>query len=176
MRGAATGSVGGRPPRREPRSRPERSGAVRPSGVAACRRTRSRWRTLESTSHAGSGRDPRAPRRVSHSSRRRAPVAVHDWSYFPAGRHVDFQAMPDTPLQPPAGGGAGGQLTPPPQPEGMHEYVGALDQGTTSTRFMIFNHSGGVVGDRPEGARADLPEAGLGRARRRWRSGRAAKR
>jgi glycerol kinase len=27
----------------------------------------------------------------------------------------------------------------------MAEYVGALDQGTTSTRFMIFNHSGGVV-------------------------------
>jgi glycerol kinase len=25
-------------------------------------------------------------------------------------------------------------------------YVGALDQGTTSTRFMIFDHSGGVVG------------------------------
>jgi len=28
----------------------------------------------------------------------------------------------------------------------MAEYVGALDQGTTSTRFMIFNHAGGVVG------------------------------
>ena len=28
----------------------------------------------------------------------------------------------------------------------MAEYVGALDQGTTSTRFMIFDHSGGVVG------------------------------
>jgi glycerol kinase len=27
----------------------------------------------------------------------------------------------------------------------MAEYVGALDQGTTSTRFMIFDHSGGVV-------------------------------
>ena len=27
----------------------------------------------------------------------------------------------------------------------MAHYVGALDQGTTSTRFMIFNHSGGVV-------------------------------
>ncbi|MGZ6268424.1 MAG: FGGY family carbohydrate kinase, partial [Candidatus Limnocylindrales bacterium] len=27
----------------------------------------------------------------------------------------------------------------------MAQYVGALDQGTTSTRFMIFNHSGGVV-------------------------------
>ena len=27
----------------------------------------------------------------------------------------------------------------------MAKYVGALDQGTTSTRFMIFDHSGGVV-------------------------------
>ncbi len=27
----------------------------------------------------------------------------------------------------------------------MTKYVGALDQGTTSTRFMIFNHEGGVV-------------------------------
>jgi glycerol kinase len=27
----------------------------------------------------------------------------------------------------------------------MAEYVGALDQGTTSTRFMIFDHSGSVV-------------------------------
>jgi glycerol kinase len=28
----------------------------------------------------------------------------------------------------------------------MANYVGALDQGTTSTRFMIFDHSGQVVG------------------------------
>ncbi len=28
----------------------------------------------------------------------------------------------------------------------MADYVGALDQGTTSTRFMIFDHSGQVVG------------------------------
>jgi glycerol kinase len=28
----------------------------------------------------------------------------------------------------------------------MADYVGALDQGTTSTRFMIFDHSGKVVG------------------------------
>jgi glycerol kinase len=27
----------------------------------------------------------------------------------------------------------------------MSKYVGALDQGTTSTRFMIFDHAGGVV-------------------------------
>jgi glycerol kinase len=28
----------------------------------------------------------------------------------------------------------------------MAKYVGALDQGTTSTRFMIFDHSGAVIG------------------------------
>ncbi|HEX2425384.1 MAG TPA: glycerol kinase GlpK [Actinomycetota bacterium] len=28
----------------------------------------------------------------------------------------------------------------------MADYVGAIDQGTTSTRFMIFDHSGNVVG------------------------------
>src|SRR5262245_38815626 len=28
----------------------------------------------------------------------------------------------------------------------MADYVGALDQGTTSTRFMIFDHGGNVVG------------------------------
>src|SRR6266581_1990608 len=28
----------------------------------------------------------------------------------------------------------------------MAQYAGALDQGTTSTRFMIFDHSGQVVG------------------------------
>jgi len=27
----------------------------------------------------------------------------------------------------------------------MTKYVGALDQGTTSTRFMIFDHAGAVV-------------------------------
>src|SRR2546421_5187938 len=27
----------------------------------------------------------------------------------------------------------------------MAEYVGALDQGTTSTRFMVFDHGGQVV-------------------------------
>src|SRR5271157_3760487 len=29
--------------------------------------------------------------------------------------------------------------------EQMADYVGALDQGTTSTRFMIFDHAGAVV-------------------------------
>ena len=28
----------------------------------------------------------------------------------------------------------------------MAKYVGAVDQGTTSTRFMIFDHSGKVIG------------------------------
>ena len=28
----------------------------------------------------------------------------------------------------------------------MADYVGAVDQGTTSTRFMIFDHSGNEVG------------------------------
>jgi hypothetical protein len=56
VRGAATGSVGGRPPRREPRSRPERSGAVRPPGPTKAEwrgslpTARSRWPTLERTS------------------------------------------------------------------------------------------------------------------------------
>ena len=46
------------------------------------------------------------------------------------------------------------------------QYVAAIDQGTTSTRCMIFNRDGRVVGRRPEGTRADLPACGLGRARR----------
>ncbi len=47
----------------------------------------------------------------------------------------------------------------------MAKYVAAIDQGTTSTRCMIFNHSGKVVGSAPDGTRADLPQARLGRAR-----------
>jgi glycerol kinase len=27
----------------------------------------------------------------------------------------------------------------------MAKYVGAIDQGTTSTRFMVFDHSGRVI-------------------------------
>ena len=53
----------------------------------------------------------------------------------------------------------------------MADYVGALDQGTTSTRFMIFDHGGSVVGDRPEGARADLPAGRAGSSTTRRRSG-----
>ena len=58
----------------------------------------------------------------------------------------------------------------------MAKYAAALDQGTTSTRCMIFDHGGQVVSRRAEGARADLSQAGLGRARRRRRSGRARRR
>ena len=46
----------------------------------------------------------------------------------------------------------------------MPKYVAAVDQGTTSTRFMVFDHSGKVVARRPERTRADLPQARLGRA------------
>ena len=28
----------------------------------------------------------------------------------------------------------------------MAKYVGAIDQGTTSNRFIIFNHNGQIVG------------------------------
>jgi glycerol kinase len=27
----------------------------------------------------------------------------------------------------------------------MREYIGALDQGTTSTRFIVFDHSGRII-------------------------------
>ena len=47
----------------------------------------------------------------------------------------------------------------------MTKYVGALDQGTTSTRFMIFDHAGGVVGIHQKEHEQIYPEAGLGRAR-----------
>ena len=47
----------------------------------------------------------------------------------------------------------------------MAKYVAAIDQGTTSTRCMIFDHAGESVGVAPDGARADLPQARLGRAR-----------
>ena len=56
----------------------------------------------------------------------------------------------------------------------MAEYVGALDQGTTSTRFMIFDHSGQVVGIDQKEHEQIYPKPGLGRARSGSRSGRAA--
>jgi glycerol kinase len=42
----------------------------------------------------------------------------------------------------------------------MPEFVGAIDQGTTSTRFMIFDHEGGVVGAHQLEHQQILPLAG----------------
>ncbi len=39
-------------------------------------------------------------------------------------------------------------------------YIGSLDQGTTSTRFMIFDHSGRVIGQHQLEHRQILPEPG----------------
>src|SRR5689334_13720006 len=42
----------------------------------------------------------------------------------------------------------------------MAEFVGAVDQGTTSTRFMIFDHSGNEVGRHQLEHEQILPQAG----------------
>ncbi len=42
----------------------------------------------------------------------------------------------------------------------MTKYVAAVDQGTTSTRFMIFDHSGGVVGAHQMEHEQIYPQAG----------------
>ncbi|MGH8913029.1 MAG: FGGY family carbohydrate kinase, partial [Acidimicrobiia bacterium] len=42
----------------------------------------------------------------------------------------------------------------------MPEFVGALDQGTTSTRFMIFDHEGSVVSVEQEEHRQIFPQPG----------------
>ncbi len=42
----------------------------------------------------------------------------------------------------------------------MSKYVGAVDQGTTSTRFMIFDHEGGVVGVHQLEHEQIYPQAG----------------
>src|ERR687889_230281 len=42
----------------------------------------------------------------------------------------------------------------------MAEYVGAVDQGTTSTRFMVFDHSGNEVGRHQLEHNQILPQAG----------------
>ena len=39
-------------------------------------------------------------------------------------------------------------------------YIGSLDQGTSSTRFMIFDHSGSVVGQHQLEHRQIMPHAG----------------
>ena len=56
------------------------------------------------------------------------------------------------------GPGAGRQDHP------MADFVGAVDQGTTSTRFMIFDHGGNEVGRHQLEHEQILPQAGLGRA------------
>ncbi len=42
----------------------------------------------------------------------------------------------------------------------MADYVGAIDQGTTSTRFMIFDHGGNEVGRSQQEHEQVLPQAG----------------
>ncbi len=42
----------------------------------------------------------------------------------------------------------------------MPDFVGAVDQGTTSTRFMIFDHSGNVKGIHQLEHEQILPQAG----------------
>jgi glycerol kinase len=42
----------------------------------------------------------------------------------------------------------------------MPDYVGAIDQGTTSTRFMIFDHGGNEVGKHQLEHKQILPQAG----------------
>lgn len=42
----------------------------------------------------------------------------------------------------------------------MTQYIGALDQGTTSTRFMVFDHGGRVVCSAQEEHRQIFPEPG----------------
>src|SRR5262245_28046200 len=42
----------------------------------------------------------------------------------------------------------------------MADYVGAIDQGTTSTRFMIFDHDGNEVGRDQLEHEQILPQAG----------------
>ena len=48
----------------------------------------------------------------------------------------------------------------------MANYIGAIDQGTTSTRFIVFDHSRPDRLRRAKGTRADLSAARLGGARR----------
>ena len=39
----------------------------------------------------------------------------------------------------------------------MAKYVGAVDQGTTSTRFMVFDHGGKVVGYEQKNMNKSIP-------------------
>ena len=42
----------------------------------------------------------------------------------------------------------------------MAAYLGALDQGTTSTRFMVFDHAGRIVSQAQEEHEQIYPSAG----------------
>ncbi|MFE3313663.1 FGGY family carbohydrate kinase, partial [Embleya sp. NPDC059213] len=42
----------------------------------------------------------------------------------------------------------------------MADFVAAIDQGTSSTRFMVFDHAGGVVGRQQLEHRQIMPRAG----------------
>ena len=46
----------------------------------------------------------------------------------------------------------------------MADFVAAIDQGTTSTRCMIFDHDGAEVGRHQLEHEQILPQGGLGRA------------
>src|SRR3954471_14060250 len=46
------------------------------------------------------------------------------------------------------------------QGDAVADFVGAVDQGTTSTRFMIFDHSGSEVGRHQLEHEQILPQAG----------------
>ena len=54
----------------------------------------------------------------------------------------------------------------------MSRYIAALDQGTTSTRCMIFDHAGAVVGVHQLEHQQIYPSP-AGWSTTRWRSGRA---
>ena len=47
----------------------------------------------------------------------------------------------------------------------MPKYVAAIDQGTTSTRCILFDHAGNIIVCGPERTSTDLSAAGLGGAR-----------
>lgn len=47
----------------------------------------------------------------------------------------------------------------------MADDVGAIDQGTSSTRFMVFDHRGNEVARHQLEHEQILPKAGVGRAR-----------
>jgi glycerol kinase len=52
----------------------------------------------------------------------------------------------------------------------MNGYVAAIDQGTTSTRFMVFDHAGNEVGRHRSSTNRSCPGPG-GWSTTRWRSG-----